>query len=613
MRLASTRDSLRAALALTAVWHGPSLWRGFHRWDDFAFLQMADRTTLAQNVWTPHNDHLLPLWRVQVESLYGLFGLSTAPWILVSLICFALLLLALERFLADRGVSAAGRWMTLILASSWAAWAEVASGYYTLTVYLQIGTLFFLALAAERRARATGRRRFVGALIACILVAAGLDVSGLWVGVAVPVIALADADWRRVSWRPSLRAYARTVSVCGASVLFAGTVMIGAGWRWNPALVVVGADQSVPLLDRLLVLLAALASILLAPWRAVGYALPGSVALPVLNGVLLLATLLVLGWRLRGVTDAQRNIAVALLVVIALHATMLAIGRPFLPAEFPAKHVGIPFLLFSAMVGVLWPTGDGAMRPAARLLLGSAICLIVGAQYAANVFAARRGYPVTAKVELWLAGERQRALGVLRDSLIVPLVRSGVTTIPTAPAFLVERAAKDMRFYDLSVYRPFFDLSDPRVRFARDPEMEASVVEPGLTVVEDLRTVTGHQMHEFFLDHPWARQFWLGDMPMRATPGACRHPTSTSLAELPPDSAWRILAGLDRARGVERLNWQEGSARAVSLELELETEWGTQRHVVVLPRHEQACVALRQLPAWVLADSIFGLRVRRLP
>ncbi len=508
LRLGHWRDAAGAALALTALFHGRALWRGYYRWDDFAFLQMADRTALAENLFAPHNDHLLPLWRLEVEALYGLFGLSPVGYIVVTLLSFAAMLALLERFLAARAVSLHGRWLALAVASSWASWAELTSGYFTLTVYLQIVAIFFAAVAAERRARADGGGGWLALMGALALVAIGLDVSGFWVVLAVPVVALADGDWQSGTRAQSLRRFAPSLSVCAAVFMGAALATVTAVKLWYPGLAVTGADQSASLVDRVTVAGAATGSVMLATWRALDYAIPGSPLLPVLH-VLLVGTTalaLVLGWR--QTSRGHRQLVIALGLVILMHALMVAAGRPFLPAEFPAKHIGIAFLMFVAAVAVLWPSGSGRRATGQRVVV-AVITLVLVSQLAANVFAARRGYPVTAKVELWLASERKRSVTMLRDSIIAPLLAAGVTSIPTVPVGPLEAATKDLRFYDLSVYRPFFGIPDgDGIRFVRDATMPHSVVEAGVEVVPDVWVAAGPRFAEFVRSSKLAQRLW---------------------------------------------------------------------------------------------------------
>lgn len=508
IRLERWPDAALAVVLLTALFHGQSLWRGYHRWDDFAFLQMADRTAVTANVLAPHNDHLLPLWRLQVEALHALLGLAPVGYIALTLICFAAVLLLLERCLASRAVGIEGRWLTLALVSSWSSWAEFTSGYFTLTVYLQLAILFFLALEVERRARATGAARWRWLLGLLCLIAVGLDVSGFWVVVAVPVVAIADGEWRAEARRATLAAVAPSVLVC--FVVFVGTAgaTILAVRSWYPGLAAAGADQSVAVGMRLFVAAKVCVAILVAPWRVMGYAFPGS---PIAVGALavggaLTVVVLVRWWSRRGMAD--RQLALGLAGVVLIHVLMIAVGRPFVPTEFPAKHIGIPFMMFAAMVGVLLPRDLRRLRHGS-LLLGGAIGFVVLAQGAANVVAARRGYPVTAKVELWLASERERSIALLRDSVIAPLLAEGVTTIPTVPVGPLEAATKDLRFYDLSVYRPFLGIPDSvPVRFVRDSSTPPSVVEAGVEVVPDAWAAAGPRFRAFVAGHPIAQRLW---------------------------------------------------------------------------------------------------------
>lgn len=497
-----------AAVLLTALFHGRSVWGGYFRWDDFALLQMADRTSVVANIIVPHNDHLLPLWRLQVEGLYALFGLSPVGYIVVTLIVFAGVIFALERFLAARGVGTEGRWLALIMASCWSSWAEFTTGYFTLTVYLQLVLLFFVGVEVGRRAQVTTEPRWLWLLALCTLIAVGIDVSGFWVVLAVPIISIAEADWGAAVRAQNVRRSWPVVLVCGGVFVVTAVATVTAARLWFPGLAAAGADQTVSVGQRIAVAVQVWFAVLVAPWRVIEYALGNSALSGWIRLVVAGVTVMVLATWWRSAESRARQLALGLATIILVHSAMIAVGRPFVPDEFPAKHIGIPFLMFIAIVSVLAAPTMRRSHRGPSLLLGT-LGVIVLAQIGATFAAARRGYPVTTKVELWLAAERERSIALLRDSVVAPLIAAGVTTIPTVAVAPLEAGTKDLRFYDLSVYRPFLAIPDSLgVRFVRDASMPPSVVEAGVELVPDAWAAAGPRFRKLVRMNPVAQRFW---------------------------------------------------------------------------------------------------------
>jgi hypothetical protein len=176
---------------------------GFFRWDDFAFIQDARGTLpLPELLRMYHNDHSLPLFRLWVSGVVALMGPSATASQLASafnlvnyLTCLAVLL-AGASLLTACAVRRVAAICFCFFAWFWPGWGEFTTGFYTLIVYPQTfvcGALSIMMLLRFLRGRKTG---WLLAGLFCVLLACGLDISGIWVFPAIGGFAWTVGGWR---------------------------------------------------------------------------------------------------------------------------------------------------------------------------------------------------------------------------------------------------------------------------------------------------------------------------------------------------------------------------------------------------------------------------------
>ena len=162
--------------------------RGFFRADDFAFIQDArEPQPFGRYLMMYHNDHSLPLYRLQVWVVLRVLGNAAsadalaAAFNLVGFATYLALLLSGCWVLHELGSRRLVLAMFCVVVWTWPGWGEFTSGLYTITVYPQIGVLGFASIAYLLRAvRRRSCADVAWAIVATVL-AAGLDVSGMWV------------------------------------------------------------------------------------------------------------------------------------------------------------------------------------------------------------------------------------------------------------------------------------------------------------------------------------------------------------------------------------------------------------------------------------------------
>jgi len=184
-------DGVIFALGCSAlIWalDGPGLINGFFRQDDFAFVADArNASELLASLTQYHNDHSLPLYRIEVWTLLQLGGPEATVQGLAAVFNAA-------NFLTGLGVLLTGAWLLAELSARraalvafcfatwfWPAWGEYNAGFYTISVYPQTLAAGFAATAALLRHGREGNPGWALFSLAASAVAAALDISGMWI------------------------------------------------------------------------------------------------------------------------------------------------------------------------------------------------------------------------------------------------------------------------------------------------------------------------------------------------------------------------------------------------------------------------------------------------
>jgi hypothetical protein len=158
---------------------------GIFTYDDFDLLAVLRTMPLAQAMVTFHGDVPLPLLRVFVAAMHGLFGVDEFWWNLF----FLLLILAVNwtavAILIGLGCDLLVGGLFYLTAMSAAVWDYTALGYYSMSIYPQIGLLGLIGVLAIVLWRNGGSRRWQWVALAAALLAPFIHPSGAYVAVAV--------------------------------------------------------------------------------------------------------------------------------------------------------------------------------------------------------------------------------------------------------------------------------------------------------------------------------------------------------------------------------------------------------------------------------------------
>ena len=464
------------AAVVTLAWNGASLWRGYFRLDDFAFLHANGGLPLRQLLLLPHNEHFLPMWRLEVAALDALFGIHPMGWIAFGLVVFALMLFFVQRVLLAWGVAEAGRAVAVVAIGGWSQWGEILSGYFTLLLWIQLMVFACAAFLLQRRiSSGPPHSRDVSALGLLLAATAGFGEAALWVPVAVLIVAMVDvfADTRTgMPLRDAVRPRRWPIALASVIVAIAASLYVLALSRAGPELMRAShASAVVSLGTRFMLLLKFLADVTLAPWRVLHTAPIPAWSAAALRAVVTMATVAMLLAQLWVSAPRLRRAAVACALIIGFYALLVTLGRPFDPGVWPAKHIGVPFV-FLAMLTALATQALIERTPARKVrALPFALCaaFFLVMQLATETFAMHRGWPEGRREEWIIAGRRRAAIAALRDSIVAPQLANGVHEIPDLPMETIQGVSIHLQLYDLIVYDRFVLPPGSPARIVRAP------------------------------------------------------------------------------------------------------------------------------------------------
>src|SRR5581483_1989288 len=201
---------LLSPLAITAKWFG--VVHGFFMYDDFDLLLVLREVPFVKSLFVFHGDGTIPLFRIFFALMYNAFGVNEFFWnayIILLLVALNLMALAILIELGVGFVSAAYFYVVMLTAS---VWQLMSFGYYSLTMYHQIGlcglvAAFFLLRWVNHR-----RDTYKWLTVMPCTVAPFIHVSGVYVPVSICGIALIaffavekrrhllDSLWRELRW-----------------------------------------------------------------------------------------------------------------------------------------------------------------------------------------------------------------------------------------------------------------------------------------------------------------------------------------------------------------------------------------------------------------------------
>jgi hypothetical protein len=158
---------------------------GVFTYDDFDILVVVRTIPLAQSLLVMHGDVPIPLFRIFFSGMYALFGVKEFYWNL----CFLLLTLAVHltalAILVALGANLVVSALFYLTTISAGVWSYTAVGYYSMSIYPQIGLLGLIGVFAVIRWRSGGSANYKWLALGISVAAPFIHPSGAYVPAVV--------------------------------------------------------------------------------------------------------------------------------------------------------------------------------------------------------------------------------------------------------------------------------------------------------------------------------------------------------------------------------------------------------------------------------------------
>ena len=365
--------SERVVLLALVVARIPTIpWANFVR-DDFEILTANRTNSLAANLILQHGDHAYPLYRLQVWVCDGLFGTWAPGWniLLIATYAAAMWLAAKSaRTLGARSIPTAVA--LAVFGMSWTM-GLLHAGYYVLSTTVQIAAAAFAAFLCYTLAEQRRQIRWIPLGTVVLLAGCLLDISGVWILGAVPLLLLVSGNERwtfeglaqwiqsHAVWVWTWIATACTVgAVHGSIYLSSRSDFLSMSDYFATPLTLPGALRQFFFLfasGTLLQLLCPLAAYL--PWPVHVVCLAGAVVLTT--------------FAVRAATSREQASILAVVAIMAGFALEVAIGRPQENQTFFPQYVATLNILSVPLLAILLTVfGRGASWQPGNTLCGAA-------------------------------------------------------------------------------------------------------------------------------------------------------------------------------------------------------------------------------------------------
>ncbi|MCC9654238.1 hypothetical protein [Rhodopirellula halodulae] len=179
-----------SAVVAVLLYDWRTLFWGFFESDDYTMVEVARDGEFPISLLSTHNDHVLPLLRLEYSVFYESFAGEPFAYNLGVLLSFVMMLYSGCILLRVCGLNRICTFSFLFLCINWSLWGEFTAGSYILQKYMQITTCGLLACWAWVRWGMTRRKRYFLGSVGAVAVACFMNPSGYWVPCAAIVFGL---------------------------------------------------------------------------------------------------------------------------------------------------------------------------------------------------------------------------------------------------------------------------------------------------------------------------------------------------------------------------------------------------------------------------------------
>jgi hypothetical protein len=481
-------------------------------YDDLDILAVVRTTPLMQSLWLVHGDVPIPLFRIFFAGMYALFGVSELYWnlyflLLVLTVC--LTALAVLVALGANLIVSALFYLTTISAAVWNY--DPTLGYYSLSMYPQIGLLGLVGVLAIILWRSGGSERYKWLALAVSVIAPFIHPSGAYVPMAVGAFAYVNELARPgASWSP-LRMFAPdfrwlTVGLVTGLLAFAAyfaTVVHNGPFlsMAHSPLSAVAVIKSAYFLFSQGAALELFRPLIALPLRRSDLAMQGIAA------VAFACVFAIIGFR--NVATAQRRTYLALLAPCIVVIIVVSLGRRLTSIDdvvgSAGKYSTYAYVWFSLasfyLLSCLVPKIPVRWREATAVL-SVLIAAVLFVQYARqdNIF----------RTDAILRGQQMGSLVAVFRNYTAKAEPASVH-IPTLDGNFIYPARTTLFKYNLAHYRPFFQGFDNRLTLLRNAAMD-NWGKVGTQTVRSLREATDPAFIRALKTDPDLQSLYLGSV-----------------------------------------------------------------------------------------------------
>ncbi|MDO8604223.1 MAG: hypothetical protein Q7K40_02365 [bacterium] len=479
--------------------------------DDIEVIGLNHSAPFSQSLLTPHgNDHTIPLFTAEMEILDILFGQNEAAYNIFVFILFALIPFFTYLTLARLGVKLSSFFIFLILFSGATGWAEMLTGFYIMSIYLQIILFFTITMWAYTAWGQTSQKKYLTFFVVSLLFALAADTSGVWI-IPATLIFIMHSYWsqsdsfkiRRVDIMKFLKTNrAPLLLLLGASTLFVIfltiTFMILQPNTFLSALSDTGTSTTgskevlwrfFPLVENFLAFFSSGVSLSLFAPNIVKILVHPSIQGHVksfwyiIEAIILVLNAGLFWFTLKYSQNKEKKLFILLGLIMFITISMVVVARPnheIIP-DFDYRYAGAPYYLYCLLIAV------GASH---FLEIGGRKSLRIIVSIVIILFATQQAFSFQAV--------RTRTESVLRKEAVTRLDRTLLSELATlsknSSSLVIPNLSgthifeQTMSGFTLADYLLFFDKKTP-IKLVRNAEMPPDVKTRSVMTVPSIRSV----------------------------------------------------------------------------------------------------------------------------
>ncbi len=172
---------LGVCLFFAFLLHYPNILNGYFLNDDFEVIDVSRTYTLNESLFVPHGDHTIPLFRMEMYIFLKLFAQNPLPYNMAVFFAFALIPFFTYLIFQRLGFGIKSFAIFLVLYASCTGWADILTGYYDISTYLQISLFCTIAIWSYIAWKQSRRNHYVLTYALATTAALFIDLPGVWV------------------------------------------------------------------------------------------------------------------------------------------------------------------------------------------------------------------------------------------------------------------------------------------------------------------------------------------------------------------------------------------------------------------------------------------------